>query len=152
MIFLKLIAACGGIGKIKGGGTIAAAFYTILWLLIRPAISAAWVQWLQVAVFLLLTVVGIIASNKLEAVWGKDSGRIVIDEVAGMCCTLLFVPFHWHWALLGLAAFRFFDIVKPGFIRSAEKLPAGWGVMGDDIAAGICANILLQLVLVTNIM
>jgi phosphatidylglycerophosphatase A len=151
MMVCKIIASCGGIGKIKGGGTIAAALYTILWLLIRPAINTAWVQPVQVVVFAILTAVGIFVSNKLEAVWGKDSGKIVIDEVAGMCCTLLFIPSHWYWALLGLAAFRFFDIVKPGFIQSAEKLPAGWGVMGDDIAAGVCANILLQLILVTNI-
>jgi phosphatidylglycerophosphatase A len=68
-----------------------------------------------------------------------------------MCCTLLFVPHQWQYALTGLVAFRFFDIVKPLFISSAEKLPGGWGVMADDVAAGICANLLLQLVLVTNL-
>lgn len=148
MIFYKMIATCGGIGKIKGGGTIAALLYTILWYLIRPSIYN---MPAQVIFFIVLTVAGVFVSNKMEASWGKDSSKIVIDEVAGMCCTLLFVPHQWQYALLGLAAFRFFDIVKPLFISSAEKLPAGWGVMADDVAAGICANLLLQLVLVTNL-
>ena len=148
MMFYKMIATCGGIGKIKGGGTIAAALYTILWWFIRPSIDGIPVQ---VIVFLLLTAVGVYVSNKLEAEWGKDSSKIVIDEAAGMCCTLLFVPHQWQLALMGLAAFRFFDIVKPLFISRAEKLPAGWGVMADDVAAGICANLVLQLVLATNI-
>lgn len=148
MMVYKMIATCGGIGKIKGGGTIAAALYTILWWLIRPSIDGIPVQ---VIVFLLLTAVGVYVSNKLEAEWGKDSSKIVIDEAAGMCCTLLFVPHQWQLALMGLAAFRFFDIVKPLFISRAEKLPAGWGVMADDVAAGVCANLVLQLVLATNI-
>ncbi len=148
MMFYKMIATCGGIGKIKGGGTIAAALYTILWWLIRPSIDGIPAQ---VIVFLLLTAVGVYVSNKLEAEWGKDSSKIVIDEAAGMCCTLLFVPHQWQLALMGLAAFRFFDIVKPLFISRAEKLPAGWGVMADDVAAGVCANLVLQLVLATNI-
>ena len=148
MIVSKMIATCGGIGNIKGGGTIAAMIYTILWLLIRPSIINMPVQ---VILFIVLVIAGVLVSNRLEAVWGKDSNKIVIDEVAGMCCTLLFVPIHWQYALIGLAAFRFFDIVKPLFIASAEKLPGGWGVMADDVAAGICANLLVQLVVVTNL-
>jgi phosphatidylglycerophosphatase A len=148
MMFYKMIATCAGIGKIKGGGTIAAVLYTILWWFIRPSIDGIPAQ---VVVFLLLTAVGVYVSNKLEAAWGKDSSKIVIDEAAGMCCTLLFVPHQWQLVLMGLVAFRFFDIVKPLFISRAEKLPAGWGVMADDVAAGICANLVLQLVLATNI-
>lgn len=148
MIVSKMIATCGGIGYIKGGGTIAAIFYTILWLLIRPSVSN---MPAQVVLFIVLTVVGVLVSNWLERSWGKDSNKIVIDEVAGMCCTLLFVPHTWQFALVGLALFRFFDIVKPLFISSAEKLPGGWGVMADDVLAGIYANLLLQLVVAANI-
>ncbi|MEO5594795.1 MAG: phosphatidylglycerophosphatase A [Chitinophagaceae bacterium] len=148
MILYKMIATCGGIGNIKGGGTIAAILYTILWLVIRPSVNYMPVQ---VVIFFVLMIVGIFVSDRLEAAWGKDSNKIVIDEVAGMCCTLLFVPHQWQYALAGLAAFRFFDIVKPLFISSAEKLPGGWGVMADDAAAGICANLLVQLIVVTNI-
>ena len=148
MRLLKIIASCGGIGYIKGGGTLAALLYTILWSFIRPPVSSTVVQCI---VFLVITVLAVFVSNQLEAAWGKDSSKIVIDEVAGMGITLLFVPQQWQYALAGLAAFRFFDIVKPLFIKDAEKLPRGWGVMGDDIVAGICANLVLQLVLVANI-
>jgi phosphatidylglycerophosphatase A len=148
MILYKMIATCGGIGYIKGGGTIAAVLYTILWFVIRPSINY---MPAQVVIFFVLMVLGVFVSNRLEPAWGKDSSKIVIDEVAGMSCTLLFVPHQWQYALIGLGAFRFFDIVKPLFISSAEKLPGGWGVMADDVAAGICANLLLQLVLVTNL-
>jgi phosphatidylglycerophosphatase A len=143
-----MIASCGGIGYIKGGGTLAALLYTILWSLIRPSIINLAVQ---VVFFLLLMLVGVFVSSKLESAWGKDSNKIVIDEVAGMCCTLLFVSHQWQYALVGLLLFRFFDIVKPLYISAAEKLPGGWGVMTDDVAAGICANGLLQLIMVTNI-
>ena len=146
MILYKMIATCGGIGKIKGGGTIAAVLYTILWFVIRPSINMP----AQVVIFFVLMVAGVFVSNRLEPIWGKDSNKIVIDEAAGMCCTLLFVPHQWQYALVGLAAFRFFDIAKPIFISSAEKLPGGWGVMADDVAAGICANLLVQLVMITN--
>ena len=148
MIFSKMIATCGGIGNIKGGGTIAAACYTILWLLVRPPIINMPVQ---VVLFITLVVVGVWVADKLETIWGKDSSKIVIDEVAGMCGTLLFVPHQWQYAIIGLAAFRWFDITKPLFIRAAEKLPGGWGVMADDVAAGICANLLVQLVVATNL-
>ena len=148
MIFSKMIATCGGIGYIKGGGTIAALLYTILWWFIRPSISTIPAQ---VVFFILLMVIGVMVSNRLEQLWGKDSGYIVIDEVAGMCCTLFFIPHEWKFALAGWLLFRFFDIVKPLYISAAEKLPGGWGVMTDDVAAGICANLLLQLIVVTKI-
>jgi len=144
----KMIATCGGIGYVKGGGTFAAILYTILWLVIRPSIYN---MPAQVVVFFVLMIGGVFVSNRLETIWGKDSNKIVIDEAAGMCCTLLFVPHNWQYALIGLAAFRFFDIVKPLFISSAEKLPGGWGVMADDAVAGICANLVLQLVVFTKI-
>ncbi len=148
MIFSKTIATCAGIGYVKGGGTIAAILYTILWLVIRPSIGSTPAQ---VAFFILIMVTGVLVSNRLEPLWGKDSNRIVIDEVAGMCCTLLFVPHQWQYALAGFVLFRFFDIGKPLYISIAEKLPGGWGVMIDDVVAGIYANLLLQLVVLANI-
>lgn len=101
--------------------------------------------------FLVVMVAGIIVANRLESLWGKDSNKIVVDEVAGMCCTLLFVPHNWKFALAGLVLFRFFDIVKPLYISAAEKLPGGWGVMTDDVVAGVYANLLLQVIVATNI-
>ncbi|MBS1501321.1 MAG: phosphatidylglycerophosphatase A, partial [Bacteroidetes bacterium] len=71
---------------------------------------------------------------------------VVIDEAAGMCITLLFVSATLLHVAVGLVLFRFFDIAKPFFIKRMERLPGGWGIMLDDVLAGIYANILLQAV------
>jgi phosphatidylglycerophosphatase A len=76
----------------------------------------------------------------------KDPQVIVIDEVAGMFFSLVFVPFHWKTGLAGFFLFRIFDIWKPFPARLIQdKLPGGWGVVGDDLMAGIYANLVLQI-------
>ena len=74
----------------------------------------------------------------------RESGRhdpqfVVIDEVAGQWITLLFCPFDWPHALLALILFRLFDVTKPFPIRRIERLPEGWGIVFDDVAAGLYA-------------
>jgi phosphatidylglycerophosphatase A len=68
-----------------------------------------------------------------------DPGFVVIDEVAGQWITLLFSPPDWRHALIALALFRLFDITKPFPVRSLERLPEGWGIVFDDVAAGLYA-------------
>jgi phosphatidylglycerophosphatase A len=68
-----------------------------------------------------------------------DPGFVVIDEVAGQWITLLFSPPDWPHALLALLLFRLFDIVKPFPVRRLERLPEGWGIVFDDVAAGLYA-------------
>jgi phosphatidylglycerophosphatase A len=63
----------------------------------------------------------------------------VIDEVTGQGITLLFSPVDWRHALIALVLFRLFDIVKPFPVRRIERLPAGWGIVFDDVAAGLYA-------------
>jgi phosphatidylglycerophosphatase A len=146
----KAIASIFGIGFIKGGGTLAAivtcAFIYLLWQQL----------WFNSPVYLLLITIVIIAlgiytGNRVEADWGKDSYRVVIDEVAGMLVTILFVPANLYFLLAGLVLFRFFDIVKPLYIRRMEALPAGTGVMMDDVLAGVYANIVLQVIVFVSI-
>jgi len=140
----KLIATWFGIGYIKGGGTIAAAVTCgLIWLYwATPAAQSSWTLLLITAV---ITIIGVYVGDKVEPFWGKDSYRVVIDEVAGMLITMVFVP-HKGWLLFaGFILFRFFDMVKPLFIRKLEKLPGGTGVMLDDILAGIYSNILIQI-------
>jgi phosphatidylglycerophosphatase A len=74
-----------------------------------------------------------------------DPGRIVIDEAAGQLLVLLFVLPDWTSLLAGFLLFRFFDIVKPFLIRRVEKLPAGWGIMADDILAALMAKAVLHI-------
>ena len=75
----------------------------------------------------------------------EDPGVVVIDEVAGMLVTLLWVPVGWVGAVVGFGAFRVFDIVKPFPAGSAERLPGGWGVMTDDVLAGVYAHMTMRL-------
>jgi phosphatidylglycerophosphatase A len=145
MLFHKLISTCLGIGYIgKGAGTVAAVACCICWYL-------AWAGDYQplpsVIVTVAITLVGIWSANVVSKIWGDDPARVVIDEVAGMCISLLFIPVNVIYLLSALILFRFFDIAKPLFIKKLEQLPGGWGIMFDDILAGIYANIVLQVVL-----
>jgi len=74
-----------------------------------------------------------------------DPSMVVIDEIVGMWVTLLFVPFSWPAAAFGFVAFRAMDILKPEPARHLERLPNGWGIMLDDLVAGLYANLLCQL-------
>jgi phosphatidylglycerophosphatase A len=69
----------------------------------------------------------------------KDPQFVVIDEVAGQWIALLFSPCDLRHALVALALFRLFDITKPFPIRRLENLPEGWGIVFDDVAAGLYA-------------
>ena len=141
----KLIATFFGIGYVgKGGGTIAASVLCIIWILLTPACNYA-AYW-QVLLTILVCIAGVWSGNVVDAVWGKDSNKVVIDEVAGMMVTLIFVPVTIRYVLTGLVLFRFFDIAKPFFIRKMELLPKGWGVMADDLLAGLYAHLLLVLI------
>lgn len=137
----KLIASVFGIGYAKGGGTYAAIVCCLVWILI-PAGNIYW----QVFFTLFIVSLGIWSSNVVDAIWGKDSSKVVIDEIAGMMVTLIAVPANWRYILIGLLLFRFFDIAKPLYVRSMEKLPRGWGVMADDVLAGVYAHIVLSIV------
>ena len=145
MLFFELAATSLGIGYIgKGAGTVAAVACCICWYFAwaggyPPAI-------LSVIITVLIILLGIWAGNKVEPLWGKDHQRVVIDEVAGMCIALLFIPVSLKYVLTALILFRFFDITKPLLIKKMEDLPGGWGVMMDDVLAGVYANVLLQAV------
>ena len=136
----RIISSGFGIGYFgKGGGTLAAIACCLVWYFtIGNNLLIACV------VTFLLTAIGIWSANKVEADWGVDSSRVVIDEIAGMSISLLFLPITPYIIIAGLILFRFFDIVKPLYIRRTEKFPGGWGVMADDILAGIYTNVILQ--------
>jgi len=90
---------------------------------------------------------GVWASGVCEILWGRDPGRVVIDEVVGMLVAVAFVPLTWKSVWLGFFLFRFFDIFKPPPIRRVEAFHGGWGVMNDDVVAGSYANVVLRILL-----
>jgi phosphatidylglycerophosphatase A len=128
---------------------------------------------LYVVFVLAVTGLGVWASNAVESYFGRsDDGRIVIDEVAGQLITLLpIVPLHglalgrlplpaflavgplesgidvwWLLVVTGFVAFRWFDIRKPGAVKWAEeRFEGGWGVMADDVVAGLLGAVTVTL-------
>lgn len=151
MFFHRWISTGLGIGYIgKGAGTVSAGAACLLWYVFQAGfkLPSAFSIWIT----LLITILGIWTSGKVELLWGKDSSRVVIDEIAGMCISLLFVPVTFPNILAAFVLFRFFDIAKPLYIKRLELLPGGWGVMADDILAGIYSNIVLQLLIVSALL
>lgn len=147
----KLVSTSLGIGYIgKGGGTVAAVAVCLCLYAVQSAGGGQLVGWLPM-VSLLLTLLGTWSASEVEPHWGKDDKKVVIDEVAGMCVSLLFIPVTPSTLIAGLLLFRFFDIAKPLYIRKLENVRGGLGVMLDDVAAGVYANIILQLFLYFNI-
>lgn len=102
----------------------------------------------QLIICLLATLIGTWSTSHVLDEWGEDPSRVVIDEFAGMCVTLCFVPLNLTNITIALILFRFFDILKPLGIRLIDKkLKGAWGVMLDDILAGIYACAVLHLYL-----
>lgn len=99
------------------------------------------------ALAVLFTGVGIVVSTEAEKIFGKkDAPTIAIDEVAGQLITYLFVPYSLIHLIAGFVLFRLFDILKIFPARWAQdNLPRGWGVVGDDVVAGVQAGVLLYL-------
>jgi len=86
-------------------------------------------------------------SGEAQRCWRrKDHPRIVIDEIIGFLVTMLWVPKTTFFIILGFFLFRFFDIVKPPPVRLLEKAREGYGVVLDDVMAGVYANTILQIV------
>lgn len=78
----------------------------------------------------------------------KDSRLIVIDEMAGFLVTLFLIPWGTKTLVAGFLLFRLMDIAKPFPIRKLETtLPGGWGVVGDDVLAGVYANVVLRVLM-----
>jgi phosphatidylglycerophosphatase A len=102
----------------------------------------------QLGALAVLFAAGVLASTALAARVGrKDPGLVVVDEVAGMWTALLLLPPTPGAFLLAFLAFRVMDVVKPWPARALEGLPGGWGIMCDDLMAGVYANLLVQVAL-----
>lgn len=104
---------------------------------------------LQVVMCLALGAVGVWASEQAGTIFrNADSSRITIDEIVGFMVTMIGVPVTMYWIVWGFLLFRFFDIIKfPPANLFDERMKNGWGVMLDDVTAGIYSNILLHLMI-----
>ncbi len=103
---------------------------------------------LHVSAVCLITLTGVLAAARVSKTTGnEDPSCVVIDEVAGQLVTFLFVPVRAWTLIAGTVLFRIFDIWKPFPVRNLEKYENGVGIMADDIAAGVYANLVLQAVI-----
>ena len=129
-------------------GTAGALLAMLIWwgysLLFSHCISIPVLTFIVIVVF---TFAGVWSSSVVEKYWGEDPSRVVVDEMVGTWIALLAVPegAHWGYMLAAFVLFRFFDIVKPLGVRKMESLPSGFGIIADDILAGIYGFIVIYL-------
>jgi phosphatidylglycerophosphatase A len=150
----RLLTSCFGLGWLPvapgtwGSLPPAVAFGLLCQFNVSGPIIAA----VMVALGLAGSIVCVMLAPAVIASSGKNDPReVVVDELAGQAVTFLGVPLFgverfsagqaWLVAGVGFLLFRVFDIAKPWPIRRFEKLHTGWGILADDIAAGICAAI-----------
>lgn len=143
-IFLRNLATLFGIGKIgKAPGTVATLATIPIWYGLTQLGPLIYLTFT-----FLFVPVGVWAAHVYEAHSKEhDSKEIVIDEVVGYLITMAWLPLTWQSAIIGFCLFRFLDIVKPAPIRQLDqRVPGGFGVMIDDIVAGIISSIVMQLI------
>ena len=104
----------------------------LLWLLLPVTFLV------HLSVILILFILGVYSSNKIvKGMDDQDPSEIVIDEAAGMGISLFLLPHSLGLYLLAFILFRIFDVLKPSFIHQVQNLPGGWGIMLDDVLAGL---------------
>lgn len=139
----KIIATVGGAGLLPlAPGTWGAAVGALVLL---PFLGKSGLEILPVLLVstAALTWLGAAVARKLEPEWGDDPKQFVLDEFVGVWVSLLGHALTGANVLLAFVLFRIFDIWKPLGIRRLENFSGGWGVMLDDVGAGLFANILL---------
>jgi phosphatidylglycerophosphatase A len=140
-----LIATFFGVGFLRPGpGTYASAITVLLWWAASLVVSPGWSLPVSILIAAAVTLLGIHPSSVVERESGReDPGFVVIDEVAGQMIAMIGLPVDWKYLLASFILFRSFDITKPFPLRRLEKLPAGTGIMMDDVGAGLYALALL---------
>ncbi len=123
-------------------GTVGTAVALVIYCLLPLLSPISWTVFL-----LLLFFIAVYASSAGESLWGKDPGYVVIDEIVGFFVTVCYLPQSMALGIAGFFLFRILDIVKPPPARQSESLPGGWGVVLDDVIAGIFGNLILRGVL-----
>ena len=107
----------------------------------------------QILLSLLVTFFAIWMSDSARRLFKKDDpGQIVIDEVAGILFTMISIPLTLHFFIYGFVLFRILDVVKPPPAKYFDtRLKNGWGIVMDDVVSGIYSNIILRLIVSTQI-
>jgi len=135
------IATCAYVGYAPvAPGTFGSAIGLAVFYVVRHQRSTT----VEVAAIVAPAAVGLWSATEAEHHFGGiDPGPVVIDEVIGMLITLVFIPVNIAGAIVAFFIFRFLDVVKPWPARRLEQLPGGFGVVLDDMMAGVYGNIVM---------
>ena len=140
MTVWRLVATFFYLGKLPFvPGTWGSLGALLLWLLLPVAFS------IHLSVIVILFVLRVYSSNKMAKYLDyHDPSEVVSDEVVGMGISLFMLP-HIFWLyLFAFILFRIFDILKPSFIYRIQNLSGGWGIMLDDVLAGLITFVLVN--------
>lgn len=158
----EMLLTTGGLGHMRpASGTWGSlppviVAYALIMLGIGPGDPMSWVYYLVLALICVVySGACVLLGHEAEARWGKDPSEVVADETAGQCLTLMFIPagicncpLTTMGAVLGaFFLFRAFDILKPWPAGAMQKIAGGWGILLDDIFAGIMGGVALVLLL-----
>lgn len=158
----EMLLTTGGLGYLRpASGTWGSLppviiAYALILLGIGPGDPLAWVYFLVLALICVVySAACVLLGHEAEAKWGKDPSEVVADETAGQCLTLMFIPagicnctMTTMGAVLGaFFLFRAFDILKPWPAGAMQKIAGGWGILLDDILAGIMGGVALLIIL-----
>jgi len=143
------VGTCLGIGHMPWApGTWASLATTLFWSLLTSVMPPGWQLGAAVLLISFSLALGIPAAACVARKTGvKDPQSVVIDEVAGQLIPFLATPASWKSVVLGFILFRGFDIVKPPPVRQLERLPEGFGIVLDDVAAGLYALGIIEILL-----
>ncbi len=122
------------------GTAVAAFIYWLYSVFAGPLSDMAWLVLLVISFF-----VAVYTADNMAREWGKDPGRVVVDEGVGFLVTVAFLPPDLWTIIVGFFVFRALDIIKPAPARQLEALPGGWGIVVDDVMAGIYGNLVMRL-------
>ena len=133
MIIWRFVATFFYLGKLPfAPGSWGSLGALLLWLLLPVTFSV------HLSVIIILFILGVYSSNKVaEDLDDYDPSEVVIDEVVGMGISLFMLQHSFWLYLLSFILFRVFDILKPSFIYRIQNLSGGWGIMLDDVLAGL---------------
>ena len=133
MIIWRFAATFFYLGKLPfAPGSWGSLGALLLWLLLPVIFSV------QLSVIIILFVLGVYSSSRMaKYLDDHDPSEVVIDEVVGMGISLFMLPHSPGLYFLAFILFRVFDILKPSFIYRIQNLSGGWGIMLDDVLAGL---------------
>jgi phosphatidylglycerophosphatase A len=127
-------------------GTVGALLMWVVWIVAYAFLPFDIYFASSSVIFLFLAYFGTKAATAVEAIWGKDPNKVVVDEMIGVLMPLMTIisdDIWFYYSILAFVLFRLFDIFKPMGIRKLEKWNGGLGVMADDILAGIYSALIM---------